>query len=175
MSADRPIDPWGRVVLQADDLVELLYRDVDPASLTVADDPRVTRYNDLCRVWDKPGETLHGVAPLDLDPEAERVRRVTDWQVPEPYASLDVRAALLARCTRDSQVHRVETEMALFEARGLLPLLRLMAWLVDGWRARGVVWGVGRGSSVASYVLFLLGVHRIDPLRYGLEVTEFLR
>jgi DNA polymerase III alpha subunit len=38
-----------------------------------------------------------------------------------------------------------------------------------------VIWGVGRGSSVASYVLYLLGVHRIDSMFYDLDVSEFLR
>jgi DNA polymerase III alpha subunit len=37
------------------------------------------------------------------------------------------------------------------------------------------VWGVGRGSSVASYVLFLIGVHRIDSMKYNLDYKEFLR
>jgi DNA polymerase III alpha subunit len=34
---------------------------------------------------------------------------------------------------------------------------------------------VGRGSSVASYVLYLLGVHRIDSMFYDLDPSEFLR
>jgi len=42
-------------------------------------------------------------------------------------------------------------------------------------RNNHVIWGVGRGSSVASYVLYKLGVHRIDSLFYDLSVDEFLR
>jgi DNA polymerase III alpha subunit len=38
-----------------------------------------------------------------------------------------------------------------------------------------IIWGVGRGSSVASYVLYKLGVHRINSLYYNLDATEFLR
>jgi DNA polymerase III alpha subunit len=38
-----------------------------------------------------------------------------------------------------------------------------------------LIWGVGRGSSVASYVLYKLGVHRIDSLYYDLDPAEFLR
>ena len=38
-----------------------------------------------------------------------------------------------------------------------------------------IIWGVGRGSSVASYVLYKLGVHRIDSLYYNLDIGEFLR
>jgi DNA polymerase III alpha subunit len=38
-----------------------------------------------------------------------------------------------------------------------------------------IIWGVGRGSSVASYVLYKLGVHRIDSMYYDLDPQEFLR
>ena len=42
-------------------------------------------------------------------------------------------------------------------------------------KQNNLIWGVGRGSSVASYVLYLLGVHRIDSLHYNLDIAEFLR
>ena len=42
-------------------------------------------------------------------------------------------------------------------------------------KENNIIWGVGRGSSVASYVLFLLGVHKIDSLQYNLNWREFLR
>ena len=38
-----------------------------------------------------------------------------------------------------------------------------------------IVWGVGRGSSVASYVLYLLGIHKIDSIQYRLDWKEFIR
>jgi DNA polymerase III alpha subunit len=42
-------------------------------------------------------------------------------------------------------------------------------------QANRMIWGVGRGSSVASNVLYLLGVHRIDSMFYELDSREFLR
>jgi DNA polymerase III alpha subunit len=54
-------------------------------------------------------------------------------------------------------------------------MLRLLFYLVDDFRERGVVWGVGRGSSVASYCLFLIGVHKIDAILYDLSIKEFLK
>jgi len=50
-----------------------------------------------------------------------------------------------------------------------------MIYLVDFMRENEIVWGVGRGSSVASYVLYLIGVHRIDSIKFGLDWREFLR
>jgi DNA polymerase III alpha subunit len=63
----------------------------------------------------------------------------------------------------------------LFQERNLFDLLRYLKYLVDTLQANRMIWGVGRGSSVASYVLYLLGVHRIDSMFYDLDPSEFLR
>jgi DNA polymerase III alpha subunit len=42
-------------------------------------------------------------------------------------------------------------------------------------RKNKIVWGVGRGSSVASYVLFLIGIHKVNSLKYNLDIKEFLK
>ena len=62
-----------------------------------------------------------------------------------------------------------------FEKRDMLNLLRYMIYLVDYMRDNKIVWGVGRGSSVASFVLYLVGVHRINPIQFDLDWREFLR
>jgi DNA polymerase III alpha subunit len=54
-------------------------------------------------------------------------------------------------------------------------LLKYLKYLVDTMRENNIVWGVGRGSSVASFVLFLLEVHRINSLYYDLSIDEFLK
>jgi DNA polymerase III alpha subunit len=50
-----------------------------------------------------------------------------------------------------------------------------MKYIVDTLRANNVVWGVGRGSSVASYVLHIIGVHKIDPIKYNIPIEEFFK
>ena len=62
-----------------------------------------------------------------------------------------------------------------YQERNLFDLLRYLKYLVDLMRKNRLIWGVGRGSSVASYVLYLLGVHRIDSMYYDLDPSEFLR
>jgi DNA polymerase III alpha subunit len=42
-------------------------------------------------------------------------------------------------------------------------------------RKNNILWGVGRGSSVASFVLYLIGIHRINSLFYNLPIEEFLK
>ena len=97
------------------------------------------------------------------------------WHMPNEYLSFDIVEWLVEQCTTDAQVFRVAEELDLYDKRNLLNLLRFLKYMIDTFRENNVVWGVGRGSSVASYVLFLLGVHKIDSMLYDLDVTEFLR
>ena len=57
----------------------------------------------------------------------------------------------------------------------MMDLLRFLKYMVDKFRENTILWGVGRGSSVASYCLYLLGVHKINSLKYDLDIKEFLR
>jgi DNA polymerase III alpha subunit len=97
------------------------------------------------------------------------------WSMPDEYQTLDIAQWLLNRCSTQEELQRVGQELLLYQERNLFPLLRQLKYIVDTWRANNVVWGVGRGSSVASYVLYLLGVHRINSMYYDLDIEEFLR
>jgi DNA polymerase III alpha subunit len=82
---------------------------------------------------------------------------------------------LLERCTREDEVYRVLMEWDLFEERGMEPVLRFLIYMVDHFRQNKIVWGVGRGSSVASYCLYLMDVHRVDSIKFDLDPREFLK
>jgi len=97
------------------------------------------------------------------------------WYMPQEYLDLDIAAHVISLCKTDSELQRVGQEMLLYQERDLFNLLRYLKFLVDVMRENQLIWGVGRGSSVSSHVLYLLGVHRIDSLYYQLDVTEFLR
>ena len=97
------------------------------------------------------------------------------WHMPKEYKNLDIAEHILSLCDSDVQLQRCGQELLLFQERNLFDLLRYLKYLVDTMRSHHMIWGVGRGSSVASYVLYLLGVHRIDSIYYDLEPTEFLR
>jgi DNA polymerase III alpha subunit len=98
-----------------------------------------------------------------------------NWHMPQEYKVLDIAKYVLDLCQTDAELQRVGQELLLYQERDLFDLLRYLKYLVDTLRKNNVVWGVGRGSSVASYVLFLIGVHRIDSLYYDLNIDEFLK
>lgn len=97
------------------------------------------------------------------------------WNLPNKYKDLDIENYLLAKCTTAKQSNRVAEELALFKERDLFDLLKFLVYFMDVVRSNNVIYGVGRGSSVASYCLYLLGVHRVDSLKYNLDIKEFLK
>jgi DNA polymerase-3 subunit alpha len=98
-----------------------------------------------------------------------------NWYMPEKYKQLDIAEHVLSLCTTDVELQRCGQELMLFQERNLFDLLRYLVYLVDVMRENRLIWGVGRGSSVASYVLYKLGVHKINSLYYELDPAEFLR
>jgi DNA polymerase-3 subunit alpha len=95
--------------------------------------------------------------------------------MPDSYKQLDIAQHILDLCNSDAELQRCGHELLLYQERDLFNLLRFLKYLVDTMTNNCVIWGVGRGSSVASYVLYKLGVHRINSMFYELDVEEFLR
>lgn len=106
--------------------------------------------------------------------EFDRARQ-SHWYMPEQYQHMDIATHVLDLCQDQVSLQRVGQELLLFQQHDLFDLLRYLVYLVDTMQANNVIWGVGRGSSVSSYVLYLLGVHRINSLYYDLDIREFLR
>jgi DNA polymerase III alpha subunit len=94
---------------------------------------------------------------------------------PKEYQDFDIAQYVLDKCKNEAELQRAGDELLKFQERNMFPLLQYLKYLVDTMRANKVVWGVGRGSSVASFVLYLLGVHRINSLYYDLSIDEFLK
>lgn len=97
-----------------------------------------------------------------------------NWFIPESYKNLDIEQWLIDRCPNDN-LERLQQELDLFQKNNMTSVLKTMKYLVDVFRENNIVWGVGRGSSVASYALFLIGVHKIDSVKYNLPITEFFK
>jgi DNA polymerase III alpha subunit len=87
---------------------------------------------------------------------------------------MDIEAFLVDHCP-EQNYDRLLQEIELYKNHNLIPVLRAMKYVVDTLRSNSIVWGVGRGSSVASYVLFIIGVHKIDSVKYKLPINEFFK
>jgi DNA polymerase III alpha subunit len=174
MVAKVKINEYGDCVYTEDDLLELIYHDPD-LDITKLYIDSTERYNsalkdlglDLPEIQSEPKNHI-GINEFDR-------ANTEQWYMPAQYETIDVREWLLEKCGSDQEKQRVEAEMQLFESKGFTKVLQFLIYFVDTLRANNVVWGVGRGSSVSSFCLFLIGVHKINPLIYNLDYREFLR
>lgn len=145
-----------------------------PSSIVVEDDNFINIYNNWCQNYDIDDI----IEPTIADSSDKYIQQCTDidnWNMPSEYKSIDMLAFFEDKCNTAEQTSRVHMEMREFTKRGMLPVLQFLKYLVDTCENHNVVLGVGRGSSVASYCLYLLGVHRIDSIKYELDIKEFLK
>ena len=98
-----------------------------------------------------------------------------NWFIPDSYKHMDILDWLYNQCPTVEIKQRVTTELTLFAKNDMIPVLKTMKYIVDTLRKNNVVWGVGRGSSVSSYVLYLIGIHKIDSIKYNLPIDEFFK
>jgi len=117
---------------------------------------------------------------LELEPISSTHIISKEFNIPQHYKELDVEEyvrSLVPTSGQDVNIitARVEEELALYKARNLYPILQLMIYIIDTMRKNDLVWGIGRGSCVSSYLLYLIGVHKVDSVKYSLNIQEFLK
>ena len=168
---------FGELVFSEDDVCDLLMqgRDVDSLKNLVID-PGVN-IEDLIRHVEHPDSLLTWTFPYDQEtsvPEFHAAQQLM-WHMPDEYKTLDIAEHILGLCKFEAELQRCGEELLLYQEHNLFDLLRYLTYLVNVMTINRVIWGVGRGSCVASHVLYKLGVHRIDSLYYKLNCREFLR
>ena len=169
------------------DLIDMIYSGQSDKVHVVLCNPtdEIDKFNSAME--EQGMDPLQKYIPLDVDQKTFDGVCQSEWFMPDEYKALAIEEWLFAKVMEEKQhagvdfVYnstewmRVEQELEAFKERGMTDLLRYMIYLVDFMRENNIVWGVGRGSSVASYVLYLIGVHRINSIQYDLDWREFLR
>jgi DNA polymerase III alpha subunit len=143
------------------DGIELLYRNKSITGIPFDDVDQFNQYADS----------------LELEQLVNDIEYSKQFNIPQYYLELDVEQYIrdLVLNAEPHKQARVEAELDLFRTRNLFPVLQLLIYIVDTMRKHNLVWGVGRGSSVASYCLYLIGIHKIDSVKYNLDIREFLK
>lgn len=167
-------DDYGQVLVTCNDLFDLLYKNPElDISGFVVENP--DEYNSSAKILYYSTPALKKHVRRSESIESFDHANQANWHMPRSYYDMDIAQWCLDCCTTEQQTARVLLELDLYKERNLTRLLQYLKFLVDQLRKHKIVWGVGRGSSVASYVLYLIGVHRIDSLKYDLDITEFLK
>jgi len=168
---------FGEIILDETDLCDLVMQGRDITEMPGATVAAELDLPTLISHLENPGNLVTWRVPeqRDIDLAEFDRERQAQWFMPKEYQQIDIAQHVLDLCTTQAQLQRAGDELLLFQERDLFDLLRYLRYLVAVMRENHIIWGVGRGSSVASYVLYLLGVHRIDSLFYDLDPREFLR
>lgn len=162
------VDTVGRFIYSELDIIQALKNDPDLELDRVLVDFEFNDSLELGLVF----ETAQAITqPQQVwDQQAQQ-----NWLMPAEYRDLDIAQYVLDLCTCDAERQRAGQELLMYFDRDLFPLLCYLKYLVDIMRSNNIIYGVGRGSSVASFVLYLMGVHRVNSLEYDLDIAEFLR
>jgi DNA polymerase III alpha subunit len=167
-------DQYGRKTYSESDICDLLL--TDPNSVTsrcffVDDSVDTAKFH----LSDTNTFSVKSLPILSISLEEFDKQQQDNWFMPEEYRQLDIARYVLDLCVSQDQLQRCGQELLLYQERNLFDLLRFLKYLIDVIDTNHIIIGIGRGSSVASYVLYLLGVHRIDSLYYDLDIKEFFK
>lgn len=167
----------GTNIICPEDVADVLLRGVQPTSL------RVTHLNEDVQAFNANVPELDRIRVSEEEP----VQLNFSWNLPEKYKTLilaeEVGRVLDARSEElygkytskqwDEMLTRITDELHEIETRGMTDFFRTVIYILDVFREKGVVWGVGRGSSCACYILFLFNLHSVDPIIYDIPPDEF--
>lgn len=170
------IDQYGQIIFSEQDLLNLImegnpvnqYSNVFVDSSVNLESIKSLQELESLKTWTAAQDLTQTVEEFDHTCQQQ-------WLMPAEYQNLDIAEYVLNLCQNQAQLQRVGAELLLYQEKNLFDLLRYLKYLVDTMTQNNIIWGVGRGSCVSSYVLFLLGVHKIDSLYYDLDPKEFLR
>lgn len=169
------INKYGQAILSSDNLRNLILQGKSISHLNVIQDSEIELFqqyqsellSETITFLDAPEELL------SFDEFHENCAK--EWVFPVIYQQINVKTWLLDKCKTQTEVDRVNEEYKLFEERNLIMLLRLFIFLVNYMRENKLIWGIGRGSAVSSFCLYLIGIHRVDSLKYNLNIKDFLK
>jgi len=167
-------DQYGRVELTEQEIVDSLYnKTIFNLKGIYVDHP--DQFNDAVKINADNIDLLHTLPKEDTSIQEFDQELQQQWFMPAEYKNFEIVGFLLDQTTNETEYQRVVEELELFYQHDMVDLLIYLKYLVDTMKENNVVWGVGRGSSVASYCLYLLKVHRINSIKYDLDIREFFK
>ena len=165
-------DNYGQLIFNQTDLCDLFLQDPTRTINNALVDSAI-EFNGFLSLENIPNLQLYQ-SPTTSVEDFDNINQ-SNWYMPKEYYELDIAKWVLDQCKNEAELQRAGDELIKFQERNMFVLLQYLKYLVDTMRKNNIVWGVGRGSSVASFVLFLIGIHRINSLYYDLSIDEFLK
>jgi DNA polymerase III alpha subunit len=173
---DRIVDDYGTVAFTDEGLISLLYKgDVVLSDIVAVDSVDVGKHNQFSKLFDIKEDILKIYKEPIIDKNEFNSSLRANWFVPDEYTQINALEYLLNLCTSSVEEERVKHEYVLYEKYQMIDVLKFLIYFIDTLRKNNILWGVGRGSSCASYCLYLIGAHKVNSIKYDLDVLEFLK
>lgn len=167
------IDEYGRFGVNSEEALQIMKKvGKVPENLYLCDVD--IKYKKSCEILGEEPIPLWEDSPT-IDVSQWHLSNQNVFKMPNEYMLLDIKVYLLSLCNTAKERDRVLEELEVYEKFNMLNILKYMKYLRDIAIRNNLIWGVGRGSSCSSYILYLMGVHKIDSLQYNLDIHEFLR
>jgi len=168
-------DSLGIPIYSKQDILDIIYQGKINVLGSILVNLKPSELDQFNTAAQEAGELpLRLYTPLDINVTEFDQSLQSNWLMPDDYKNMDIESYLVNECPEEHYQRLVE-ELEAFKDHNMMDLLKWLKYFVDTCRQHNVLWGVGRGSSVASYVLYLIGVHKIDSIKYNLDWREFLR
>lgn len=164
------INEYYEAVYDTSEVIDFLLCGYEPNKVICTDSKEVKQTGDIGFDNFEICDPTNGVSINEY-----HKNKTSTWLIPDEYKSINVYEIVYNRCVTEEEIQRVEQEIVLYEKYELHDMLRCIFWLVNTMDENNIIRGVGRGSSVSSYILYLMNVHMVDSLKYDLDIKEFLK
>ena len=148
-------------MLDENQLCESLYHGCDIEYLPANSDV-IEEYDIWVDVFDLP--------KISSDPDIN-----SDFFMPQKYKDMDISKYLHQKCSTEIEHKRIDDELICFQEADNLDFLKYLVYLSDTMTYNNIVSGVGRGSSVSLYSLYLIGIHKVNSIKYNLDFLDFFK
>jgi DNA polymerase III alpha subunit len=167
------INKCNQYVLDENDALNILLSGSEINEIVTEDMSWVETFNSYSSLFELDKKIKASLPSSDKEKYINQC--INNWNIPEEYSNIDVYDYIISLCSTQEEKDRVEYELTLYKEKELYNLLKFLIYFVDTLRKNKVLWGVGRGSSTSSYVLYLIGIHRVNSIKYDLDIGEFLK
>lgn len=168
-------DMYGNVIHESNDLYDIILSDKDLSLAKVEYSEKISMFNDMCKIFDHPEDVINIYTKPKESIEEFDKKNQDNWYIPDEYKNINVKNFLLNKVNTTEEKERILLEYTMFTERGMLDVLKLFIYIVDVLKENKIVWGIGRGSSVSSYILYIIGVHKVNSIKYELDPRDFLK
>lgn len=169
---DRILWADGSISVSPENLIDYFFKLSKSGNL---DKLYVTNISNQVKEFNKISEI-----PLSIKKEINL--STINWNIPDKYKYLNLDEYLLSLANKiendelyETRLKRLAYEIYIFKEFKFDIILKCLIYIIDTFKENNQVWGVGRGSSCSSYLLYLLEVHDVDSVKYNIDLSDFIK